>query len=170
MENAKIKINLSTGEIEISGSENFVNSHLENLQNIISSIPDFASSDSNYNQTKNEPVVDVNNHNNQERGNSKAEITDIYGEWFHSFQEDLNDLDKCLITAYFIQKQSDENEFKTREVTDLLKEHGIVLSNTSASITRLKDKKLIFQTRKDGNVKYMRVSKTGENDLEDKKK
>jgi|SRR5690625_2730769 len=166
MENAKIKINITTGEIEISGSEEFVTSHINNVDELISLFPKIKSrvnhnvADNTSAETPSEAIP----------SSSEQDTPELFGEWFHSFEEDLSETDQALIAGYFIQQQSEENEFKTREVTDLLKEHGIVLSNTSLSLSRLKDKKSIFQTRKIGKTKYYRVSRTGESELEELKK
>jgi hypothetical protein len=84
----------------------------------------------------------------------------------HSFKTELSDLDKALITAHFIQAQSTDNDFKTSEVNNSLKEHGIKLPNPSVSLQRLGEKKLLFQTRKVGKLRYMRVSTEGQKPLE----
>ena len=88
-------------------------------------------------------------------------MSDNFGEWFHGFKDNVNDLDKALLTAYYEQKQSPENDFKTSAVNQSLQEHGIKLSNPSSSLKRLTAKKLLFQTRKVGKLKYMRVSADG---------
>jgi hypothetical protein len=65
------------------------------------------------------------------------------------------------LTAYYVQNDSEQNDFKTSEVNKSLKEHGIKLSNPSTSLKRLVEKKLLFQTRKNGSLKLMRVSQDG---------
>ncbi len=84
----------------------------------------------------------------------------------HQFRDDVNDLDKGLITALFVQKQAATNDFKTSEVNKSLKDHGIKLSNPSVTLNRLVSKKLLFQTRKDGKLKYFRVSTDGQKHLD----
>ncbi len=83
----------------------------------------------------------------------------------HIFKTELNDADKVLITACFVQSQSSTKDFKTAEVNKALKEHGFKLSNPSATLNNLVDKKLLFQTRKVGVLKYFRLSVDGQKNL-----
>ncbi|MBF2099186.1 MAG: hypothetical protein IGQ88_12550 [Gloeomargaritaceae cyanobacterium C42_A2020_066] len=95
----------------------------------------------------------------------ELQIPNTFGEWLHGFKDDINDLEKAPITAYYVQKQSPQNDFKTSEVNKFLQDHGVKLSNPSNSLTRLAEKKLLFQTRKNGKLKYMRISSDGVNHL-----
>jgi len=95
----------------------------------------------------------------------ELQVPNTFGEWFHGFKNDINDSEKALITAYYVQKQSPQNDFKTSEVNKSLQEHGVKLSNPSNSLKNLSKKKLLFQTRKNGKLKYMRVSSDGVNHL-----
>jgi hypothetical protein len=73
----------------------------------------------------------------------------------------LSDQDKSLLTAYYVQSQSSTNDFKTSEVNKALMDHGIKLANPSVSLKRLGVKKLLFQTRKVGKLRFMKVSADG---------
>ena len=85
----------------------------------------------------------------------------------HRFPSDISDQDAVLLTSIYVQRQSEANEFKTAEVNKMLMEHGVKVSNTSTSLNRLVSKKLLFQTRKDGKLKFLRVSKDGEAKIEE---
>ncbi|SHM76161.1 hypothetical protein [Gracilibacillus kekensis] len=162
MENAKVKINVQTGDIELEGTEKFVTEQMNDLETTVDIIAQLL---------KNEPetsVEEFEERKEQEQEKlAKVEENTLdtncpMGEFYQKFKEGLNDLDKALITAYFIQKQNPDNEFKTREVSEALKEHGIKLTNPSTSLNRLSDKKYIFLTRKEGKkLKYQRVSADG---------
>ena len=116
--------------------------------------------------TREEESANQNNTAPESEDYISSDFPESFGEWFHRFPRDINDLDKTLAAAYFIQRQSEGNEFKTSEITKILKQHGIRLSNTSASIKRLVTKKYIFSIRKSGNISYFRVSRTGEEHLD----
>lgn len=161
---AKFKLNLKTGEIEVEGSEAFVERQIQALENLVDLMKLSA---------QNDKAEDLLPNVEQDNSNTKSESVDVasdkipstFGEWMHSFNKDINDLDKALITARFVQSQSPTNDFKTADVNKALKNHGIKLSNPSGALNRLVEKKLMFQTRKVGALKFVRVSVDGQNHL-----
>lgn len=162
METTKVKINFKTGELEFEGSEQFVQAQLENLEQIAEIMALLATGDavSTEEGQGEEPLVEAENEaaTVQSKG---LDVPSTFGEWLHKFKADLSDLDKALITAYYIQSESPDNDFKTSQVNNSLKNHGIKLANPSETLHRLSTKKLLFQTRKVGKLKLMRVSADG---------
>lgn len=170
-EQARAKINFKTGEIELEGSEQFVQSQLENMDTIVDFMALLASGSQNGLQNSiEEEELEIVAEEEQEKlassGEQNLEIPPTFGEWLHKFKDELTDSDEALLTAYYVQKQSPQNDFKTSEVNKSLQEHGIKLVNPSHTLTRLTVKKLLFQTRKDGKLRYMRVSADGVKCLE----
>lgn len=163
MDKSKIKINIETGEIEIEGSQQFIEQQLDNLENIIEIISNVKNN--NLNEEFDELIEEKKQEEDEKISNvgeQSLEVTDTFGEWFHKFNDDLTEDDYALIAAYFVQKkESKKDEFKTSQITSKLKEHGIKLSNTSRSLKSLRDKKLAFQTRRDGGLILYRVSADG---------
>jgi len=168
MEKTRVKINLNTGEIEFEGSEEFVQNQIDNLETVINII-----SSSTSLVTENLEPNSFNAVNSEEPEENKTNDTcgaltvpDSFGEWMHKLRDNINDMEKALVTAYFVQNQSPKNDFKTLEVNKSLKDHGMKLSNPSHSLKQLESKKYLFQTRKDGpKIRFMRVSQDGINHL-----
>ncbi|WP_277865350.1 hypothetical protein [Candidatus Synechococcus calcipolaris] len=169
---ARARINFKTGEVELEGSEQFVQDQLANIDAIVeymallstnNSVDD--ESESILEQEEIAIVAEEEEKKLSNIGEQELQTTDTFGEFFHQFRNEVNDLEKALITAYYVQKQSPQNDFKTSEVNNFLKEHGVKLSNPSNSLNRLATKRLLFQTRKNGKLKYMRVSSDGVNHL-----
>ncbi|WP_353854148.1 hypothetical protein [Bacillus sp. Bos-x628] len=163
MSNARVKINVRSGELDFEGSEDFVKEQMDQLEAIVDIIAQL------YVDDKDNEIEEFIQEERKEVEESKLktveidplDVPDIFGEWQNRFTDDTTDLDKALITAYFVQMNSEQNEFKTKEVNDTLKEHGIKLSNPSSSLDRLTEKKLTFQVRKLGKLKFLRVSAKG---------
>jgi hypothetical protein len=168
---ARARINFKTGEVELEGSEQFVQDQLANIDAIAEYMTLLATNNSVDDESilEQEEIAIVAEEEEKKLstiGEQELQISDTFGEFFHQFRNEVNDLEKALITAYYVQKQSPQNDFKTSEVNNFLKEHGVKLSNPSNSLNRLAAKKLLFQTRKDGKkLKYMRVSSDGVNHL-----
>jgi len=161
MSDTRVRINLASGEIEIQGSEEFVERQLSNLESLIRTVSlgrGFRP------QSPSSPEVQVVD---EVEGATLAgfQLPDVFGEWLSQFPRDINDNDKALIAAYYIQSKSATNEFKTLEVNKILQEQGVKLANTSNSIKRLVSRKFAFTTRKEGRVNYYRLSQTGQEHL-----
>ncbi len=167
-ETARFKLNLITGEVEIEGSEEFVERQIQQLETVIETVR----LRTQQREEGSEGVQDeARESSTSHQFTSKEEQPPAsFGEWMNNFRADITDLDKALITARYVQSHSPENDFKTSEVNNSLKDHGIKLSNPSVCLKRLDGKKLIFQTRKVGSLKFMRVSIDGQKHLESLKR
>ncbi len=161
---AKFKLNLKTGEIEVEGTEAFVERQIQALESLV----DLMKISDQINENKAPPLIEEQSRNGDKLASGETAgdaIPSTFGEWMHIFKTELNDADKVLITACFVQSQSSTKDFKTAEVNKALKEHGFKLSNPSATLNNLVDKKLLFQTRKVGVLKYFRLSVDGQKNL-----
>lgn len=169
MENTRVKINLKSGEIEFEGSEEFVQNQMDNLDAILDLIGAGmdVSDASEIDEVSDSTQVDSEDSVlNSSVSTSDLEVPGSFGEWMHKFNDSINDLEKALVTAYYVQSQSDKKDFKTLEVNKSLRDHGIKLSNPSQSLKKLETKKYLFQTRKEGpKIRFMRVSQDGINHL-----
>ena len=167
MENTSVKLNLKTGEIEFVGSEGFVKEQMLNLAQTLDILSQYSFHENDILDENeiNEDIISEEETKISSVGENGLELTESFGEWKNKFNDSIIEPDKALLTAYFVQKNNPENDFKTNEVTQSLLDHGIKLSNPSHFLKQLEKKKLIFQTRKVGNLKYMRVSADGINHL-----
>lgn len=166
-EHSRIKVNVRSGEIEIEGSEKFVEKHIDKVKPAIEAVTRIA---------KNTLAGKLKDNLNSEddtsagEGNNRGMSTTIavpssFGEWFHKFPAELAAFEQLLIAAYFVQTNSDDNTFKTNEATAYLKENGVNVSNPSAFVSQLIKKKFVFQVKKEGSIKILRVSQGGEKEI-----
>lgn len=163
-ESATFRINVKTGEIEITGSEAFVEARIDSLNEILELVAEASlACPSNDIVPVPEPTPQATDA--PEPVTTPSKLPETFGEWMHSFRDNINDQEKALMTARFVQEQSATNDFKTAEVNKSLKDHGIKLSNPSKTLKQLEDKKFLFQTRKEGKLSFKRISRDGENHL-----
>ena len=167
-ETARFRAAFSGVEIEIEGATDFVREQIDRLEETIAALAvGRADTDGSLNgdetATGNE-AADTS----QEvpSGGASNSVPASFGEWMHRFRTTLTEGDQALITARYVQYQSPTNDFKTSEVNKSLRDHGVKLSNPSRELGRLATKKLVFQVRKVGKLKFFRVSVDGQQHLE----
>ncbi len=153
--NAKIRINLVTREIEIEGSEEFLQTYDEKLSQLLDRIT-------------NSPVIPVPAASEvpaepQPTANpteTKSDVPKTFGELLHQVPKTATDADEVLIAAWYSQKNSADNTFKTGDANRLLTDQGVSLSNASQAVKSNVGQKRVFVVDKKKG-KY-RVSKAGE--------
>ncbi len=153
-QNARIRINLSTLELEVEGSEEFVNTHAEKIGEFMellkkksNEMPVMVSSNNGADAEK----VQEEEPNQEEETQQKSAlgaIPETFGEFYLRAAKNINDIDKVLLGGYFIQHKNDNNIFSTREVSAVLKDNGIYLKNPSHSIKLNLDARRIFAVKK----------------------
>ena len=167
MENLS-KINLKIGEIEISieGPTDFVS---EQYDKIHANIESYSGLSKKFTKKPSQPmsenkkkVVEKAEEVNEEKV-VNSELPESFGEWLIKIPKGTSDTDKALLAGYFTQLSGEGKIFKVRDVTKILKDHGIKLSNPSNLINlATKGKKYIFQFSKDGKQANYRFSRDGE--------
>ncbi len=161
----KIRVNVSAGEIELQGSKEFVEKHINNIEHLFGII-------SNATEGLQSPITEQIPRTNEKEAHSEGEsvkppsrqsLPDNLRDWIiKRLPEDMTETDIALAAGYFIQEHSEDDRFKTSEVTNQLKDIGIKLSNTSHSLSGQEDKGHIFPDGKDGGQKQWRVAREGE--------
>ena len=145
---AKIRINISAGEIEIEGTEAFVREYVDRFEELLKFFkkrPLVA------------PVSEKMTLAEQAPVRAKTEMPEVFGEYLQRFPKSITDVDRILIAAYFIQSHEPENSFTTRSANKLLTEQGIKVANASVCVKRNIETKRVFALEKG---KY-RVSQPG---------
>lgn len=123
---ASIKINIKTGEFEISGSEDFVKENLKLLDRFIQPANSVV-----------EPTSPPPSPSIRKLPNTKPSLISTKG----SFKSYIGKLpvttrqgDYLLASAYFIAQNNDDRTFGTREASTLLKSVKIEITNPSQYI------------------------------------
>ena len=152
--NARIRINLSTLELEVEGSEAFVNSHAEQIDEFLDLLKRRAeeapilSNTGHGSLTENEEPGEDHEEETFHQKSALGPVPETFGEFYLRAAKNINDIDKVLLGGYFIQHKNDKNIFSTREVSAVLKENGIYLKNPSHSIKLNLDARRIFAVKK----------------------
>ena len=148
MENsARIRINLSTKEFEVEGSEQFVKEYAEKIENLLST---FANP-----KSPTLPLKTDNGVSSTPTGNT--ELPTSFGEYLHQFPKSITNVDRMLIAGFYAQSNSEDNAFVTSSADDLLQEQGVKVTNPPDSIAKNKNAKRVFAVEKG----KFRVSHTG---------
>lgn len=162
MSNENAKINLKIGQIEISieGPSDFVASQYDKVEAHLKTYSEMSSK-----IVKKDDEENDGEDNADTKGGKGHKLPDTFGEWLNKVPNDTSDTQKAILAGYFIQKSSDQNSFKVREVTKVLKGHSLKLSNPSAFVKNAVDSKKLFQVSKTGNESYYRVTRETEESL-----
>lgn len=145
-QNTRVRINLSTKEIEVEGSEAFVKEYAEKFEKLLATFAQLPAA---------KPAPESSSTSGE-----VPPITDLpptFGEYLHMFPSSITDLDRMLIAGYYAQSQSSDNSFTTASAHDLLKEQGFRLGNAADCVTKNKKAKKVFALEKG----RFRVSRTG---------
>jgi len=161
MSNENAKINLKIGQIEISieGPSDFVASQYDKVEAHLKTYSEMSSK-----------IVKVDDRGdsggNSDSGSTGGQkLPDTFGEWLNKIPKETSDTQKAILAGYFVQKNSEQNSFKVREVTKVLKEHSLKLSNPSLFLKNSVDAKKLFQVSKTGNESHYRVTRETEDSL-----
>lgn len=154
---ARVKITLNYGEFEVEGSEDFVNSYTEEIKHFLTLLEKGSSGHVQeaplqrtatptqgtlFDNIPSAPPL-ARQDNNQGSFNGM----ESFGEFYHRRPKNVSKTDIVLMASYYIQSKSDEGIFTTREVTKLLKDHGLDLSNPAHFIKLNQEYKKVFKMR-----------------------
>jgi len=145
---AKIKINLNEGLFEIEGTEDFIEKNAVMIKDFFDK--------SNQKVIKPAPENKTNDSNNI--------LDQTFDDYLDNFKEELQNVDSLLLACYYLENNSEGKSFIKKDANDLLKKHGIKLSNPTVSYKGLAG--CIY----DNNGGTFKVSKEGRKRIETLKK
>jgi hypothetical protein len=133
--NVRIRINLSTREFEIDADSDFV---IQKFGDKIFEYLDIVKSSNSKTAAKS-----ANEYDSTPIANS--DVPNSFGEYYNKFPKGLNNVDKLLISCYFIQSSTEAKAFTVKEASDLLIDQGVKLTNANAFNTSNFNTKRIFK-------------------------
>jgi hypothetical protein len=161
---ARIRIDFSQGELEIEGTESFVERHLDLIKEL----------DAPFRKERNSSTVSDsreecrNPSSHLHVGSGLPEVPEYFGEWFHFFtHNDLTQVEEALIAGYYIQRCTEERDFSTSDIGEALDEVDVSLTNTSQSIKNLVNGDRAYKTHQENGKQYYKVSREGREYLQD---
>lgn len=152
---AKIRISLGTGELEVEGPDQFVDKYEEDIRMMLDRL-------------REQPAVvrggAASGGNGSMAGRPISTIraeSGEFGEVFHSITNGATGADQILVAGYFAAMKNSEPTFSTNEANRLLIEQGVKLSNPSQSLKNNLSAKRVFKVGS-----RFRVSQTGEQHIQ----
>jgi hypothetical protein len=157
------KINLKIGQIEISieGPSDFVSQQYDKVEAHLKTYSEM-SSKIVVPKVQASATESGNDNTGSHSSNGNGDLPSSFGEWLNLVPKETSDTDKAILAGYFIQLNSEKKTFRTRDVTKLLKEHSISLSNPSVFLKTSIETKKIFQVSKTGNEANFRLTRESE--------
>lgn len=152
-EQARVRISLSAGDLEVEGTEDFVRQYADSIRTLIDRLEEL-------------PVQRVGAQREAfdtpapSASTASAAEQREFGEVLHSLPNDASGPDRMLLAGSYVQLASADNTFSTGEANQLLLGQGVKLSNPSQALKNAIVAKRVFKVGK----RY-RISKTGDEHL-----
>lgn len=150
MAEARVRISLGAGELEIHGSEDFVAKYDDVVDELLAKL-------------RAVPVesiaANVTNSNGSSGGDGGGELPP-FGEVLHQLPNDASGTDQILLAGMYAQRDSADSTFATAEASKLLIEQGVKLSNPTQSLNNNQSAKRVFKVGK-----RWKIAKPGEDHL-----
>lgn len=155
---ARVKIVLNSGEFEIEGSEDFVNSYADTITSLsevlkrpVTAVGEAEGKESNLSSGKQfaifEPDAPAPPESVSPTPTPALASPDSFGELYYKVPKSTSKTDIVLLASYFVQSHNGEGTFTTREVNKLLRDHGIDLTNPAHFNKLNQDYKKVFKMR-----------------------
>jgi hypothetical protein len=129
---AKLRINLAQREFEVEGSETFVKTYAERLDQLLRRLT--------------EPAAAAPKTMGSARPDGEALAgTGTFGELLQRLPRAATDVDRMLVAGYFAQQRSADTGFATGEANTLLTEQGVKVGNPSQCVKQNLLAKRVFK-------------------------
>ncbi|WP_125343900.1 hypothetical protein [Tenacibaculum singaporense] len=169
MAEAKLEIRIGEIRIDLEGTSEFVSNHYDKIEKHLETYVKLSKTtgqkqtkSSNVTETK---IADVVETQTVQTTVNSSDLPETFGEWLNVIPKDTSDTTKALLAGYYTQLNSENKTFRSRDISSLLKEHSIKLSNTSQFVKQLAKDKKTFQHSKNGNEANYKVSRDTEDAL-----
>jgi hypothetical protein len=129
---ARLRINLAQREFEVEGSESFVRTYAERLDQLLGHLSEAPAGPSKA------PAAAT------PKGDGLAEAS-TFGELLQGLPRAASDVDRMLIAGYFAQQRGTDNGFGTGEANGLLTEQGVKVGNPSQCVKQNLLAKRVFK-------------------------
>lgn len=140
-ENARIRISLSTGELEIEGSVSFVSQYAESIEVVLERL-----------RTEG-PSAPIAARTATRAADASPSVSTVstsagglepFGQVLHSLASKTG-TDQILLAGYYVGSVNSDGTFATNEAHKLLIEQGVKLSNASQSLKNNLTSKRVFK-------------------------
>jgi hypothetical protein len=140
---ARIRLSLSTGELELEGSEAFIKEYAEDIGALLKRLSDAAVTS---------PAVTPAEPARAEAVRPADRTSDRtlpeFGEVLHQLPNGITGTEEILVAGYYASRQTADKTFPTADANKLLIEQGIKLANPSQSLKNNMDSRRVFKTGK----------------------
>lgn len=142
----RIRVSLSSGELEVEGDEGFINQYQSTLEMLLERLASAKAA---------APKPPAGDGSAEDPG-----LSGSFGEVLHGLPKTATGVDQILLAGRYAQTSSAENTFATSDANNLLVEQGIKLSNASQALKNNLTAKRVFKV-----ANRYRVSKAGDDHL-----
>ncbi|MBL1141902.1 MAG: hypothetical protein HND53_07730 [Proteobacteria bacterium] len=173
----RVRVKTKEGEIEIEGSQLFVDKKMEQLPELVKKLDRVladngsknkdATSQVESNKDKKTTIKKKPVSSKTRTASANLSVPNSFKQWLAKFPDKIRQADILLIACYFIQHRSPDNIFKCFLAKNTLAKAGIELTNLDSSINRLINEQLILVSKKAGKLTLYKVSTKGRNSLID---
>jgi hypothetical protein len=171
----RIRIKTKTGEIEIEGTERFVESKMETLPKLMNKMdvvlagkavvkPKSVAANKLVKQAIDKTTSSLKT---TASDSGKVVVPNNFSQWYGKFPEKLRQADQLLIAAYYVQHRSPDYVFKSFLANQTLENSGISLASLDASLNRLVNEQLVLISKQAGKLTLHKVSLKGKRYLID---
>jgi hypothetical protein len=129
---AKLRINLAQREFEVEGSESFVRTYAEQLDQLLARLTE-------------QPAAAPQAPGPVRPNGDALPDTGTFGELLQRLPRTATDVDRMLVAGYFAQQRGADNGFATGEANTLLTEQGIKVGNPSQCVKQNLLAKRVFK-------------------------
>ncbi len=136
----RLRINLTSREFEVEGSEAFVRAYAERFEELLATmtaeVPEAPPAD----ESSRPVAASAENRPKASLGN--------FGEFIQALPKSSTDVDKLLAAGFFAQGRSGDNAFSTGDANTLLIDQGIKLGNPSQCVKQNLNARRVFQLQR----------------------